>query len=675
MEKNSIRTITLIIISIIVSLTLLCSEFALIVSTESPAKMARVNLVKGTIASKTEQIEAENYFNSLFNNGSIPFSFNLNGTEYHSFNSDFDVTRGKNAIIAKHISGVVVNVCFEYNFEYAEMEWYVTYTNTSSENSGILSSIYAIDIDYTGTRPCLNYSMGDSYKDPYLLTSHDTSLTPGVTMNFNPDCGKSTGHQRPYYRLTTEEGGVVLALGWQGRWKMQFSSSTADNGEATVSVKGGQYEFSSYLKPGEKIITPTIVLIKFSGNDKFHAINLWRRWFYDCAAFRCEDGELFDPQKVFGCSMSAIPDQNEANMLAQIKQLDVKNKNTLYWMDAGWYPLYGSISLPFAPSHWRYTGSWRVDTNRFPTKFKAIREALSDDLLLMLWFEPERVYAGTELSETPEYLLSIKSDTDQSLLNMGNLEAVQNIASRVLGILNESDIDIYRQDFNLDPYPYWVEGDRKQGGDRTGITENLYIQGLMVYYKTLLKYLDYPIDMCASGGMRNDISVMKFSINMTITDTKSTETTIHQNIRLCYNEWFSMFSGTGDADTYSTISNLSYFTGSTNNIWNKVNYLMLGDYYPLTKCSVNDDSWVAYEFFDQTYNEGYAVFIRRPNNTDSSQVFTLYGLDPDTIYRLSNLVNNNSTIIAGRELITQGLNVQLDAKSAIIYKITAIKSK
>ena len=303
-------------------------------------------------------------------------------------------------------------------------------------------------------------------------------------------------------------------------------------------LPGGQYEFSSFLKPGEKVITPSVTLIKFNGNDKCRQINMWRRWFYDCAAIRNSDGELFGSRISYGPSMSVTPDQTESNMIAQLKNYNASYRNTLYWIDAGWYPIYGNLSLPITNTYWRYTGTWRVDTNRFPTKFAEVKKNFADGVKLMLWFEPERVVAGTELSEMPELLLT-GGDGINSLLNMGDPAAVRLISEKVVGIMKETGCDIYRQDFNIDPYEFWKSADLRQGSNRNGMTENLYVQGLADYYITLLRYTDNPIDMCASGGMRNDMSVMRFSINMTVSDTSAEKLTIHQNIRLCYNEWFS----------------------------------------------------------------------------------------------------------------------------------------
>ena len=49
-------------------------------------------------------------------------------------------------------------------------------------------------------------------------------------------------------------------------------------------------------------------------------------------------------------------------------------------------------------------------------------------------------------------------------------------------MMKETGCDIYRQDFNIDPYEFWKSADLRQGSNRNGMTENLYVQGLADYY-------------------------------------------------------------------------------------------------------------------------------------------------------------------------------------------------
>ena len=76
-------------------------------------------------------------------------------------------------------------------------------------------------------------------------------------------------------------------------------------------------------------------------------------------------------------------------------------------------------------------------------------------------------------------------------------------------------IRIYRQDFNFDPLPYWLDAP----ADRLGITENLHIQNYLRFWDELrLRNPDLIIDSCASGGRRNDYEAMRRSVALHFTD-------------------------------------------------------------------------------------------------------------------------------------------------------------
>lgn len=67
-----------------------------------------------------------------------------------------------------------------------------------------------------------------------------------------------------------------------------------------------------------------------------------------------------------------------------------------WWMDAGWYP---------NTTGWRQTGTWEVDSKRFPRGLRAITDhAHAKGVRGIVWSEPEWVAAGTWLAENhPEW--------------------------------------------------------------------------------------------------------------------------------------------------------------------------------------------------------------------------------------------------------------------------------
>jgi len=97
---------------------------------------------------------------------------------------------------------------------------------------------------------------------------------------------------------------------------------------------------------------------------------------------------------------------------------------------------------------------------------------------IIVWFEPERVTAGSWLWEKhPEWLLG-KPDHDK-LLFLGNREAREWLTDHVARIISEQGIDTYRQDFNFPPLEIWRANDAE---DRQGITENQHVTGYLAYW-------------------------------------------------------------------------------------------------------------------------------------------------------------------------------------------------
>ena len=119
--------------------------------------------------------------------------------------------------------------------------------------------------------------------------------------------------------------------------------------------------------------------------------------------------------------------------------------------------------------------------------------------------------AGTWLAtEHPDWILG------GSLLNLGNPEAFKWLVNHIDKIITDEGIDLYRQDYNIDPLPGWRSGDTK---DREGITENKYVMGYLAYWDALLeRHPGMLIDSCASGGHRNDLETMRRAIPLLRSD-------------------------------------------------------------------------------------------------------------------------------------------------------------
>ena len=90
------------------------------------------------------------------------------------------------------------------------------------------------------------------------------------------------------------------------------------------------------------------------------------------------------------------------------------------------------------------------------------------------------------------------------------------ITDRIDRIIKENGIDLYRQDFNMDPLPLWQSGDAP---NQRGMTENGHVAGYMAFWDELQRRNpNMLIDSCASGGRRNDMESVRRSIPLLRSD-------------------------------------------------------------------------------------------------------------------------------------------------------------
>ena len=197
----------------------------------------------------------------------------------------------------------------------------------------------------------------------------------------------------------------------------------------------------------------------------------------------------------------------QASQEIEFKGLPVAAKTGVeaYWIDACWFGV---------GREWNgeEVGSWVKNPERFPGGLKPISDrAHNAGMKFVLWFEPERVRNGAIIhTEHPEFLLSCDENKDNHLLNLGLPGARKYITDLISQRITEFGIDIYRQDFNFEPLPYWRAADAP---DRVGITEIKYIEGLYAFWDELLeRHPNVWIDNCASGGRRIDIEMMTRSL-------------------------------------------------------------------------------------------------------------------------------------------------------------------
>jgi len=622
-----------------------------------------------------------------------PFSFTLGGQPVRELLKNWGVTRSNREADDQRIervttyrddqTGLQVRCVGVTYRDFPTLEWTVYIKNEGTNDSPLIEHLQALDTHWErdGEKEfTLHHALGTfvAAKDFEPLS---TPLSGKRTERFAPSGGGPCAKVWPYFNLEYgKTAGVILAVGWPGQWAASFAR---DDG-AGLDVTAGQETTRFRLHPGEEVRTPLMVL-QFWRGDWLRAQNLWRRWFVLHNMPRPEGKP--PPPLLTPCSSHQFGEMINADEASQKLFIDRYQEEKFgidyWWMDAGWYVHHGG--------GWPRVGTWLVDSNRFPHGLRAITDhGHSKGVKSLVWFEPERVTSGTQLYEQhPDWLLGKGAGT--KLLNLGTPAARAWLTEHVDQLLNEQGIDLYRQDFNMDPLDCWRSGDTE---DRQGITENHYVAGYLAYWDELLRrHPGMLIDSCASGGHRNDLETMRRSLPFLRSDYifDPVGNQCH-SYGLAY--WLP-YNGTGSGPRqftpYELRSNMSCpkqtpcwdlrdrslpYDALRKAVtdWRSYAEDYLGDFYPLTPYSLEEDVWMAWQFDRPDERHGVVQAFRRRNSIYVTAQVRLQGLDPKQRYQLKNLdAPENPQEVTGEELMKTGLSLSVpEQPGAAIYVYQAL---
>ena len=557
--------------------------------------------------------------------------------------------------------------------EFPTVEWVLHFRNTGKADTPIIENIQALDTRFERGADgefLLHHFVG-SVCAPNDYQPLETPLGPNAKKHVATTGGRPTNSDMPYFNIEMRGEGIIAAISWAGQWAADFERD-AGNG---LRVAGGQELTHFVLHPGEAVRTPMTVLQFYKG-DWVRAQNVWRQWMLAHNQPR-PGGKPLQPQASIcnGNHFAGLLTNATDEMFFIQRYIDAGIKAEYWWQDAGWYPNFGD---------WGSVGTWEIDTKRFPKGIRGVSDwCLTKDIKTIVWFEPERVTAGTWIAENhPEWVHGGKNG---GLLKLGEPECRAWLTDHIDTLLTEQGIALYRQDFNIDPLAYWRANDSE---DRQGITEIRHVEGYFAYWDELLRrHPDMLIDSCASGGRRNDLETLRRAVPLLRSDY-----TFEPVGEQCHTYGLSFwipFNGTGfiDINTYLVRSLMApEFTlgvdmrrtdlkldllRKLSEEWRQVADYYFGDYYPLTPYSLANDAWMAWQFNRPDLGEGIVQAFRRANSCFTAAAFPLRGLDPDARYTIRNLDEEGSKESTGRELLDTGLAISMPEKpcaTVFVYK-------
>ena len=645
------------------------------------------------------------------------FSFLYNGKDFREYAPLRTVREGEGEIVISYRfeDGLLVTNVAKKHEKFGAWEWVNTFENTGRENTGILSEILDSDVDLPmahraprGKTPWLPSREHDLFvlnplgssagEWDFYMVFDDGSVKPknflypdSPAKKYAPVGGRSSDGIAPFFHLHQEGKGYVIGLGWSGQWQAEISRS-----EDAVHIKSKIEDTHFLLYPGEKVRTSSILILPYEGTVE-DGQNLWRRLIREEIApvkSGCEELPL---------ALGIWPGTPSEEIIARTK-FAIGEKKIPYnylWNDAGWC---GRDTLPSRNEYcgdWaERVGDWEPSPHIHPNGLCDVAETIHGfGGKYILWFEPERVRKTTRFAkEHPEFLLSASCSDPQNklslnyLYDLGNEEAWQHCFDLLSGIIERVGVDLYRQDFNFSPLPYWRANDTP---DRVGITEIKHITGLYRLWDALReKFPGLLIDNCASGGRRWDVESLRRSIALWRTDAQcpaDPDPEVAQANLLNFAYWIP-YAGTGTGRVYDTYRVRSTYAPSLSTTfsysldenfgadegqveWLRARceeYLRIrpyfdGDVYHLTKPVKDETSWCAVQWNRPERGDGMIQVFRRARSPYPCAELSLCGIDPNATYRILDLDGGERTV-EGRRILEEGFSVSMPEKrSAKIF--------
>ena len=654
--------------------------------------------------------DVSSWVRTHFKKGTLPpFSFRYGGVSSDSFIRKWKCTTSTdgegNSVVTYRDpeTGLEVICLVEVFQDFDAVEWTISFKNTSEKDTPIISEFDAADFQIVPLRGragfTLNHINGSVAAVDDFAPHYDT-LEEGTAVSFGPQDGRSSSGPFPFFNiLSGQDGneGVVMSIGWSGHWKAGFLC-TGEPGREKLSVKAGPGRFNAYLKPGEKVRLQKISLMfwdggngarNMAGNNKFRQFMLSHHT-------RKIDGKTAMYPLCGGLNWGDPAPLNEytgmtaeyAKFLAD-RYFNFDLRPDAIWLDAGWYE--GAADWRNGRNWSNTVGTWREDATRFPKTLRDVTDHIhSLGFKMMVWFEPERVVAGSELyREHREWLLENPGDKGTYLFNLANPEAREWLTKYIGDFLDSRGIDYYRQDFNMDPSAYWAAAD---GPDREGITEAHYIEGLYAYWDALLeRFPGLLIDNCASGGRRLDIETALRSAPLWRTDYGFGEVNGYQNQTYGLS-WFWPMSGTGvyTTDTYGSrsayssamvmnykLTDLHFSFLEMKRVQDEYRMLQpyyLEDFYPLSGISdvASLKKWIVYQLHKKSDDTSFVLAFRRPESPDGTFDACLKGLSPDKEYTVRNMDTGEEVTCRGDALMN-GFTISLPSpRSCALLSISPL---
>ncbi len=544
--------------------------------------------------------------------------------------------------------------------KYPAIDWVLRLTNGGAADTPIIENVQALDLPLLasdGRKPIFVHQIRGDNCSEASYQSVDSRVERGGEMRFAPQGGRSSNGTFPFFDLEFKNRGIIAAVGWSGQW----AARVARDASGPAALQAGMEQTHLVLHAGETIRTPRILLMTYAG-DRVLAYNQFRRLmlFHYVPKHDGRPVALPIASQCFDRYSWTVPEwatekgQIDAATFAHEVGFDT------HWFDAAWFPggFPGGV------------GNWFCKPDAFPRGLKPVTDAIhAMDMRFVLWFEPERVGNESQIAhEHPEF---VHGGAKGGLYKLDDPEALKWITDLMVQRVEEYGLDVYRQDFNMDPLDYWRKNDAP---DRQGMTEIRFVEGLYSLWDTLLaKFPGLLIDNCSSGGRRIDLETCMRAVPFWRSDTNCSSG--HVDWNQAHTAGLSRYvplhmSCTWTPDAYATrssataglIAQWDYMNESfphpdakkaleevktTQKFW-------YGDFYPIVAAGPGADQWSAYQLHRPDLDAGVVYLFRRGASAYTGIRMALGGIDASHEYVLefvNDTYETKTATVSGDDLL------------------------
>jgi alpha-galactosidase len=557
------------------------------------------------------------------------------------------------------------------------VDWTLHFTNKGKSDSAIIENLRALDASRpTDKGKAIYHGIHGCY--PHNWIPFDKPLAEGDPMAFGATNGCSSETHSPFFNIANGDDGMVVGVGWSGQW-----TASIEVVDSRLRVQAGMEFLHLKLHRGESIRSPRVLVVNYSGNmtDPY---NLFRHTMFSHIMPRTKGGLQVPPISHMSTSFDELNLTDEASLYSHLKAIRGLGFED-FWLDAyytkdGFPNGMGNYGLPI--------DKVTPDPVRFPNGVKPVADAVAKEgLKFLVWFEPERVAAGTLIArEHPEFVISPEGN-GSGLLNLGNPQAREYMTQTLNTTIKEWHLGCLRIDYNISPLGYW-QFENAKDPDRVGITEIRYVEGLYKMWDDLrASNPGLLIDNCASGGKRIDLETSSRSLALWRTDATitplwnydfHTAAMLNQIMTGGLNRFIPYsISGQMGSDPYNFRSGMNgggisfaedvrdakdkgemarkgreQWNSTLKDLYGEAGYpreqlkqaiieakrlrkFFFGDFYPQSDVTESPKDWCAFQYNRPEEHDGMVMAFRRPEAPNAFTCLGLKGIDPAATYLVS----------------------------------------